>query len=224
MDSIKDRPRFIDQSRMFMITASKLSHFYGDEQVLYDISLEIKAGEFVFLSGDSGSGKSTLLSILSTLLKPSQGKLFIEDTPVEKIKDLDFFRQSKIGFVFQFHYLVNYLSVYENIRLAALDEKKKNINSLLDELGILELAKRYPNEISGGQRQRVALARALINEPRIIFADEPTGSLDSANSTLVYELLSKAIDKGTTVIVASHDQQIQTYASSTLRMVDGKIS
>lgn len=224
MDSFKDRPRLIDQSRMFMISASNLSHFYGKEQVLYDVSLNVKAGEFVFLSGDSGSGKSTLLSILSTLLKPSQGELFIEDTPVEKIKDLDFFRQSKIGFVFQFHYLINYLSVYENIRLAALDEKKKNINSLLDELGILELAKRYPNEISGGQRQRVALARALINEPRIIFADEPTGSLDSANSTLVYELLSKAVDKGTTVIVASHDQQIQTYASSTLRMVDGKIS
>jgi len=207
-----------------MITASHLSHFYGKEQVLYDISLEIKAGEFVFLSGVSGSGKSTLLSILSTLLRPSQGKLFIENTSVDKISDLDFFRQSKIGFVFQFHYLINYLSVYENIKLAALDEKKKNISTLLDELGILDLAKRYPNEISGGQRQRVALARALINEPRIIFADEPTGSLDSTNSTLVYELLSKAVQKGTTVIVASHDQQIQDYATSTIRMIDGKIS
>ncbi len=207
-----------------MISASNLSHFYGKEQVLHEVSLDIKAGEFVFLSGTSGSGKSTLLSILSTLLKPSQGELFIENTSVEQITDLDFFRQSRIGFVFQFHYLINYLSVYENIGLAALDEKKKNINTLLDELGILELAKRYPNEISGGQRQRVALARALINEPRIIFADEPTGSLDSANSTLVYELLAKAVHKGTTVIVASHDQQIQDYASSTLRMVDGKIS
>ncbi len=207
-----------------MISASNLSHFYGKEQVLHEVSLDIKAGEFVFLSGTSGSGKSTLLSILSTLLKPSHGELFIENTSVEQITDLDFFRQSRIGFVFQFHYLINYLSVYENIELAALDEKKKNINTLLDELGILELAKRYPNEISGGQRQRVALARALINEPRIIFADEPTGSLDSANSTLVYELLAKAVHKGTTVIVASHDQQIQDYASSTLRMVDGKIS
>jgi putative ABC transport system ATP-binding protein len=207
-----------------MITASHLSHFYGKEQVLFDISLEIKAGEFVFLSGDSGSGKSTLLSILSTLLRPSQGELFIEDTSVEKITDLDYFRQSKIGFVFQFHYLINYLSVYENIKLAALNDKKKNINTLLDELGILDLAKRYPNEISGGQRQRVALARALINQPSIIFADEPTGSLDSTNSTLVYELLAKTVHKGTTVIVASHDQQIQAYATSTIRMKDGKIS
>lgn len=207
-----------------MITASHLSHFYGKEQILHDISLQINAGEFIFLSGVSGSGKSTLLSILSTLLKPSEGKLLIEDTPVEKITDLDFFRQSKIGFVFQFHYLINYLSVYENIKLAALNEKKKNINALLDELGILDLAKRYPNEISGGQRQRVALARALINEPRIIFADEPTGSLDSKNSTLVYELLAKSVQKGTTVIVASHDKQIQDYATSTIRMKDGKIS
>jgi len=207
-----------------MIRASNLLHFYGQEQVLHDISLEIKSGEFVFLSGDSGSGKSTLLSILSTLLKPSQGELIIENSSVDEIADLDFFRQSKIGFVFQFHYLINYLSVYDNIKLAALNEKKKNINALLDELGILELAKRYPNEISGGQRQRVALARALINEPRIIFADEPTGSLDSANSTLVYELLAKAVQKGTTVIVASHDQQIQEYATSTIRMKDGKIS
>jgi len=207
-----------------MITALHLSHFYGKEQVLFDISLEIKAGEFVFLSGDSGSGKSTLLSILSTLLRPSQGELFIEKTSVDKIADLDYFRQSKIGFVFQFHYLINYLSVYENIKLAALNDKKKNVYNLLDELGILDLAKRYPNEISGGQRQRVALARALINEPSIIFADEPTGSLDSTNSTLVYELLAKTVHKGTTVIVASHDQQIQAYATSTIRMKDGKIS
>jgi len=207
-----------------MITASHLSHFYGKEQVLYDISLEIKAGEFVFLSGVSGSGKSTLLSILSTLLRPSQGELIIDNTSIDKISDLDVFRQSKIGFVFQFHYLINYLSVYENINLAALNDKKKNIDTLLKELGILDLAKRYPNEISGGQRQRVALARALINEPAIIFADEPTGSLDSTNSTLVYELLAKAVQKGTTVIVASHDQQIQDYATSTIRMIDGKIS
>jgi putative ABC transport system ATP-binding protein len=207
-----------------MITASHLSHFYGKEQVLYDVSLKIKSGEFVFLSGVSGSGKSTLLSILSTLLRPSQGELFIENTSVDKIADLDLFRQSKIGFVFQFHYLINYLSVYENIKLAALNDKKKNIDTLLKELGILDLAKRYPNEISGGQRQRVALARALINEPAIIFADEPTGSLDSTNSTLVYELLAKAVQKGTTVIVASHDQQIQEYATSTIRMIDGKIS
>ncbi len=208
---------------MLMILASKISHFYGHEQILYDISFEIKEGEFVFLSGESGSGKSTLLSILSTLLKPSAGELLIHGLSVDSIKDLDRFRQNKIGFVFQFHYLINYLSVYENIALAALKEKKKNIDALLEELGILELSRRYPNEISGGQRQRVALARALINEPDVIFADEPTGSLDSHNSTIVYELLAKAAKKGTTVIVASHDMQIEDYANKTIRMRDGKI-
>lgn len=208
---------------MLMIKASNISHFYGKEQVLFDLSLEIDKGQFIFLSGTSGSGKSTLLSILSTLLKPSRGELLIQGSTIDAISNLDTFRQHDIGFVFQFHYLINYLSVYENIALAALKEKRKNINALLDELGILELASRYPNEISGGQRQRVALARALINEPSIIFADEPTGSLDSHNSTIVYELLAKAVKKGTTVIVASHDMQIENYANQTVRMRDGKI-
>lgn len=206
-----------------MIRAKNISHFYGHEQVLHDISLEISEREFVFLSGESGSGKSTLLSILSTLLHPCEGELFLEGTALQEIKNIDFFRQSKIGFVFQFHYLINYLSVYDNIALAALKEKKKNIHTLLKELGIAELASRYPNEISGGQRQRVALARALINEPRLLFADEPTGSLDSKNSTIVYELLARAAARGTTVIVASHDKELENYATKTIRMKDGKI-
>jgi putative ABC transport system ATP-binding protein len=204
-----------------MIKASNISHFYGSEQVLYDISFEINDGEFVFLSGASGSGKSTLLSILSTLLKPSSGEFLIDNTSIDKISNLDTFRQKNIGFVFQFHYLINYLNVYENIALAAIDEK--NINTLLDELGILELATRYPNEISGGQRQRVALARALVNNPKIIFADEPTGSLDSKNSKIVYELLAKAVKNGTTVVVASHDMQVEHHATKTLKLLDGKL-
>ncbi len=206
-----------------MIKASNISHFYGAEQVLFDLSFEIKSGEFLFLSGESGSGKSTLLSILSTLLKPSSGELLIDGESVDGIKNIDYFRQSKIGFVFQFHYLINYLSVYENIALAALDDKKQNIEKILGELGILELSGRYPNEISGGQRQRVALARALVNEPKIIFADEPTGSLDSKNSTIVYGLLAEAVKGGTTVVVASHDMQIENYATHTIRLKDGQI-
>jgi putative ABC transport system ATP-binding protein len=206
-----------------MIKASNISHFYGKEQVVYDVSFEIKAGEFVFVSGNSGSGKSTLLSIISTLLKPSSGELLIDDMSIDKIPNIDHFRQNNIGFVFQFHYLINYLSVYENIALAALDDKKTNINKILEDLGILELSSRYPNEISGGQRQRVALARALINDPKIIFADEPTGSLDSINSKTVYGLLSEAAKRGTTVVVASHDMQIENYATKILRMSDGKL-
>ncbi len=207
-----------------MIRAHNISHFYGQEQVLHDVSLQIASGDFVFLSGESGSGKSTLLSILSTLLHPSQGKLSLDDKAIHEIRDIDDFRQNKIGFVFQFHYLINYLSVYENIELAALPTHKDKIDDLLRDLGILELSKRYPNEISGGQRQRVALARALINEPSIIFADEPTGSLDSKNTLIVYELLAKASKNGTTVVVASHDMQIEKFATQTIRMKDGHLS
>ena len=206
-----------------MIKASNISHFYGKEQVLFDLDINIKKGEFVFLSGESGSGKSTLLSILSTLLKPSNGDLRINGKNIKELKSLDSFRQDNIGFVFQFHYLINYLNVYENIELAAKNDKKKNIQALLKELRIEDLSSRYPNEISGGQRQRVALARALINEPSIIFADEPTGSLDSVNTKLVYEILAQSVKKGCTLIIASHDMQVQNYATQTLQMLDGKL-
>jgi putative ABC transport system ATP-binding protein len=207
-----------------MIELNNISHSYvQNEQVLHNISLKIDTGAFVFLSGDSGSGKSTLLSILSTLLSPSEGQLILDGLDVKNIKNIDHFRQDNIGFVFQFHFLINYLNVYENIALAAKDEYKKDIQNLLEKLGIQELALKYPNEISGGQRQRVALARSLINKPKIIYADEPTGSLDSKNSTIVYELLKTAADTGTTVIVASHDLSIEKYATKMLKMVDGKL-
>jgi putative ABC transport system ATP-binding protein len=206
-----------------MIKASNISHFYAKEQVLYDLSFEISSGQFVFLSGESGSGKSTLLSILSTLLQPSKGELFIDGEIISEIKNIDIFRQNRVGFIFQFHYLINYLTVYENIALAATEDKKQNINKILTELKIAELSSRYPNEISGGQRQRVAVARALVNEPKIIFADEPTGSLDSNNSLIVYELLKNAQKGGTTVVVASHDMNIENYATEVLRLRDGKI-
>ena len=206
-----------------MIKVKDISHFYGKEQVLHDVSFEIKKGEFVFLSGSSGSGKSTLLSILSTLLKPTSGEFLLDALHVEDIKNIDKFRQENVGFVFQFHYLINYLNVKENISLAALNSKKQNIDKILEDLGILDLTSRYPNEISGGQRQRVAMARALVNEPKIIFADEPTGSLDSKNSIIVYDLLAKAVQNGTTVVVASHDMQVENYATKTIRLVDGKL-
>jgi len=206
-----------------MIQAYNISHYYGAEQVLHNINFTIKQGEFVFLNGDSGSGKSTLLSILSTLLQPSEGTFSLNKIKRDNITNIDSFRQKNIGFVFQFHYLINYLNVYENIALAALHDKKQNINTLLDNLGILDLKERYPNEISGGQRQRVAMARALINQPKIIFADEPTGSLDSTNSQLVYHLLKEAVKLGTTVVVASHDMHVKDYATKTIRLFDGKI-
>jgi len=207
-----------------MIKLENISHNYDGEKVLHAISFEIQKGDFVFLSGESGSGKSTLLSIMSTLMKASEGSLSLLHQDINEIKNIDSFRQSKIGFVFQFHYLIEYLTIFENLQLAALDEKKSNIQTLVDELGISELLHRYPNEISGGQRQRVALARALVNDAEIIFADEPTGSLDSKNSRIVYELLHEVAKRGTTVVVASHDMQVKEYANRVIRLVDGKVS
>jgi len=207
-----------------MIRLNKISHSYGDEQVLYDISLDVNQGELVFLSGESGSGKSTLLSIMSTLLESDKGEVVLCGETLDSIQNINLFRQKKIGFVFQFHYLIEYLNVYENLELAALEEKKKNIIPLLEGLGILDFLKRYPNQLSGGQRQRVALARALVNDPEIIFADEPTGSLDSTNSQIVYELFHEVAKKNTTVVIASHDMQVAEFADKTIRLIDGKIS
>ena len=205
-----------------MIQAHGLSHWYGREQVLFDIDLSITSGSFTALCGESGSGKSTLLSLLSTLLKPTRGNVSLDGHDVNRIGDIDGFRQQMIGFVFQFHYLISYLTVKENLELAAVSERKAAIGELLAELGIGALSRRLPEQLSGGQRQRVAVARALVNAPGIIFADEPTGSLDSKNSLIVYDLLKRASRRGATVVVATHDTAIAEYADTVMEMRDGK--
>ena len=206
-----------------MIKVTNLSHYYNKDLALKDINLEIKKGEFVSIIGESGSGKSTLLSVLSTLLKPSSGEIVYEDTNYKNIKNIDNFRRENIGFIFQFHYLINYLSVKENINLANEKASKEEIFELLRLLGIENLIDKYPNEISGGQRQRVAIARAMINNPKVIFADEPTGNLDSKNSLNVFDLFKTLTKKGTTVIVATHDKNLALKADITYEVKDGKL-
>jgi putative ABC transport system ATP-binding protein len=206
-----------------MIKVSNLTHYYNKDLALQNINLEIKKAEFVAIIGESGSGKSTLLSILSTLLKPTSGDVFFEDTNYKEIKDIDSFRKNSIGFIFQFHYLINYLSVKENILLANEKATNEDIYNLLKSLHIENLMDKYPNEISGGQRQRVAIARALINNPKVIFADEPTGNLDSKNSLNVFELFKNLTLKGTTIIVATHDKALANLANKIYEVKDGKI-
>ncbi|WP_368028612.1 ABC transporter ATP-binding protein [Arcobacter sp. s6] len=206
-----------------MIKASNLTHYYNNDKALENISLNIKKGEFVSLIGESGSGKSTLLSILSTLLKPTSGEISFDNLNFKSIKNIDSFRRENIGFIFQFHYLINYLTVKENIALANEKASKNEISSLLELLGIKELINKYPNEISGGQRQRVAIARALINNPKIIFADEPTGNLDSKNSLNVFEILKNFSSKGTTIVVATHDKNLAAMADIIYEVKDGKL-
>ena len=206
-----------------MIKVTNLTHYYNKDLALENINLEIKSGEFIAIIGESGSGKSTLLSVLSTLLKPTSGDIVYENINYKDIKNIDDFRKNNIGFIFQFHYLINYLSVKENINLANEKASKEEIFNLLKLLGIENLINKYPNEISGGQRQRVAIARALINNPEIIFADEPTGNLDSKNSLNVFELFKTFANKGTTIIVATHDKSLAELANKIYEVKKKKI-
>ena len=205
-----------------MIKAQNISHNYGNDIALQNINFEIKKGEFLAIIGESGSGKSTLLSILSTLLKPSSGDVCFEGTNFKDIKNIDTFRQENIGFIFQFHYLINYLTIKENIQIGKENVTEKDIEELLEILGIKNIINKYPNEISGGQRQRAAIARALINKPKVIFADEPTGNLDSRNSQNIFEVLKKLSNEGTTIIVATHDMNLASKADKTIEVIDGQ--
>ncbi|MCT7533764.1 ABC transporter ATP-binding protein [Aliarcobacter cryaerophilus] len=207
-----------------MIKVKNLTHYYNNDKALENINLEINKGEFICLVGESGSGKSTLLSIISTLLKPTKGELFFENLNYKNIKDIDDFRKTNIGFIFQFHYLINYLTVKENIKLANEKATENEIHNLLKILRIENLSNKYPNEISGGQRQRVAIARALINKPKVIIADEPTGNLDSKNSLNVFEILKKLSQEQVTIIVATHDKNLAQIANKIYEVKDGKIN
>ncbi len=208
-----------------MIEAKSLTHRYGSDEALHAVNFSVQEGEFVAIVGESGSGKTTLLSILSTLLTPTQGSVEIIGNDTKRIKKIDNFRRKNIGFIFQFHYLINYLTVYENITLAIDKKNRAGVQTLLEELGIESLRERYPYEISGGQRQRVAIARALANHPKVIFADEPTGNLDSKNSRNVFALLKKIAERDhITVVVVTHDLQQAKNADTIYEMNDGHIS
>ncbi|MFA6189509.1 MAG: ABC transporter ATP-binding protein [Sulfuricurvum sp.] len=202
-----------------IIKAVGLEHFYGHEQVLRGVDIEIHPGEFVAIVGESGSGKTTLLSILSTLLRPTSGSVTYDGQTLDNIENINRFRREHIGFVFQFHYLIAYLTLRENIALAALREKNSDI--LMQRLKIAPLSHRYSDEVSGGERQRAAIARALVNHPSVVFADEPTGNLDTQNALGVYELFREFSGEGTSLIVASHDSKIRDFADVIIVMEDG---
>jgi len=205
-----------------MIRAKQLVHFYGNDRALDGVSLRIGKGEFAAITGESGSGKSTLLAILSTLLRPSAGVLEIAGERADRIRNLDRFRREQIGFVFQFHYLIPYLSIRENIALA--NDDTEAVDALMDRLGIAPIADKCADEISGGQRQRAAIARAVASGPRILFADEPTGNLDSMNSQKVFELFDELSGEGTTIVVATHDRSLARRAGRILEMKDGRLA
>ncbi len=202
-----------------MLEVKHISHDYTNETILHNIDFTIKTNAFAVITGESGSGKSTLLSILSTLLNPSKGEIFFDGRSIQDIPNINHFRNQEVGFIFQFHYLISHLSVYENIALVT-KRPRAEIEELLAKLDIAQLSHKYPDQISGGQRQRVAIARAMINRPKYIFADEPTGNLDSRNSKMVFDLLRNL---NATVIVATHDLSQILSSDQVISLKDGQL-
>ena len=201
----------------------------GKVQVLNDINLEIKKGEFVAIIGQSGSGKSTLMNIIGCLDMQSSGKYYIDDKDISKFSSDEkaSLRRKKFGFVFQRYNLISNLTALENVCLPGIyegldDRKTKGLN-LLDRLDIKEKAYSRPNQLSGGQQQRVSIARALINGGEVILADEPTGALDSKSGIMVMEILSNLHKNGHTIILVTHDKNVANYANRIIEIKDGKI-
>jgi lipoprotein-releasing system ATP-binding protein len=206
-------------------------------KVLKGVNLDVGKGEFVSIVGASGSGKSTLLHILGALDKPDKGSVTFEKQDLSRFGagELNRFRNKTVGFVFQFYHLLDELSVLENVYLPAMTSKsvlgwlayrrwaKNRARELLAQLGLTERAGHKPYQLSGGERQRVAIGRALMNEPRLLLADEPTGNLDSATGNGILDVLCKLNKAGQTIVMVTHDDRIAQRAGRTVTLVDGRI-
>ena len=215
---------------MEVLRAENISRIYSQNavslQVLHSVSVTIQKGEFVAILGRSGSGKSTLLNILAGLDKPSEGKVYIEGTDIFHLNEekRTLLRREKIGFVFQAYELLYSLTVTENIRLPELEANADYVGELLDALGIRQYETCYPDQLSGGEQQRVAIARALINHPPILFADEPTGNLDSKSERIVIDLLKNLAEKyETSILMVTHNEDLVKDADRVIRLEDGEI-
>ena len=215
---------------MEVLRAENISRIYCQNavslQALHRVSLTIQKGEFVAILGRSGSGKSTLLNILAGLDKPSEGKVYIDGTDIFHLSEekRTLLRREKIGFVFQAYELLYSLTVTENIRLPELIANADYVGELLDALGIRQYETCYPDQLSGGEQQRVAIARALINHPPILFADEPTGNLDSKTERIVIDLLKNLAEKyGTSILMVTHNEDLVKDADRVIRLEDGEI-
>lgn len=219
-----------------ILEAIHLNKFYRDPvdfQALKDVNLQIHKGEFISIVGASGSGKSTLLYVLSTLDTDYEGQIILDGEDLSKLRPnrQAEIRNDKIGFVFQFHYLLPEFTVLENVMLPALklgrwtqEESEARAMKKLELLGVGDQALKKANRLSGGQQQRVAIARALINDPAIIFGDEPTGNLDSKNTRNVYDLFKELRSNfGQTICIVTHDLQLAAETDRTITLHDGEI-
>ena len=215
-----------------MIKLEGITKSFGSLQVLKGIDLEINKGEIISIVGPSGAGKTTLLQIMGTLDEPDAGVVQIDGTMVSRMKEkeLSAFRNKNIGFVFQFHQLLPEFTALENVMIPALiagvssKEAHERAMKILDFMGLVDRASHKPNELSGGEKQRVAVARALINDPAVILADEPSGSLDTHNKEDLHQLFVDLRDRlGQTFVIVTHDEGLAKITDRTVHIVDGMI-
>ena len=214
-----------------MIEAKGIEKSFGTLKVLKGIDLQVEKSEVASIMGASGAGKSTLLQILGTLSTPDSGSLVIDGTDVTRLsrKEISRFRNLKLGFVFQFHHLLPEFTSLENVMIPALiagkSEKtaKEEALKLLDTMGLAERTTHKPSELSGGEQQRVAIARALVNRPAVLFADEPSGNLDSVTKNEIHNLFFRLRDElGQTIVIVTHDPELAKMCDRTLFMKDGQ--
>ncbi len=227
----KDRS-LADQKTTLLIQAKNIHRSFGNLHVLKGVDLTVKRGEVVSIMGKSGAGKSTLLHILGTLDRPNQGELAINETPVAGLgqRKLAEFRNLNIGFVFQFHHLLPEFTALENVCIPAFIAQqneaaaRRRAAELLDYLGLAERLTHKPTELSGGEQQRVAVARALMNRPAVVFADEPSGNLDSTSSQELHQLLfDLRRDFQQTFIIVTHNKELAQMSDRVLNMEDGRL-
>ena len=215
-----------------MLEIIDINKHYGSLHVLKDVNLTIGEKEIVTILGPSGAGKTTLLQIAGTLDTPDSGRILYDGEAVQGLSDkkLSAFRNSHIGFIYQFHQLLSEFTARENVALPAMiggmsrAKALRRADELLDLLGLAERRQHKPAPLSGGERQRTAVARALVNNPRVVFADEPTGSLDSRNRDEIQELFSSLRDSlGQTFVIVTHDPTLSDIADRTIHMADGRV-
>lgn len=215
-----------------MIKATNIHKSYGDLHVLKGVGLEIQQGEIVSIVGKSGAGKSTLLHILGTLDQADEGQVVIDGTEISKlnVRELAHFRNRRIGFIFQFHHLLPEFTALENVCIPAFikgiseSAAQKRAKELLDYLGLSERLTHRPSQLSGGEQQRVAVARSLMNQPAVVFADEPTGNLDSASSQELHQMIFQLRkDFQQTFLIVTHNKELADMSDRTLVMKDGVI-
>ena len=214
---------------MDILTLSGISKIYGDLKALDNINLAVEEGEWLSIMGPSGSGKTTLMNIIGCMDKPSRGKIELAGQDISKLssKELTVVRRDTIGLVFQQFHLVNYLTALANVMMAqyyhSMPDEEEAMEALAS-VGLKERAKHLPNQLSGGEQQRVCIARALINHPKLLLADEPTGNLDEKNELLVMEIFEKLHNTGSTIIVVTHDPEVADQAERMVVLEHGKIA